>query len=408
MKRLVLAVLATLVAAPALAATDPAPGPGWKLERSVLLLRHGLRTPLETEAAVTGLNDLPLPAWKEPASLLTEHGVKATRLLGAYLRDWTAAGQILPANDCPAEGTVDIWTNSAARTISTGQALAEGLAPGCNVKVSHLPPGTRDPLFSPPSEMTGFKPEEAIASIRAEKGDPQSITAPYKAEIALMEKALGCDRRSPPCDIAGTKATLSLSADGKGIDMLGPIYITSGTAQVFLLQYLEGLPMKDVAWGRLDAGELARVSRLHALLFEVYARPHYMARHTAFKMAPRVLDALSADKGPALTLLIGHDNNVAALSSLLDVHFQVDGYGQDDPPIGGGLRFERWRDPAGAVWVRLAYVAQTPDQIRHLAPLSRTEPPFTEILPIPGCADTGDFCRIDRFTTLIGQALVSR
>jgi 4-phytase/acid phosphatase len=407
LKRRCLALLAATFLSHAAVAATPPPGAGWTLERAVFLLRHGLRTPLETEAAITGLNDQPLPSWKEPPSHLTSHGVEATRLLGSYLRQWAVTEQILPDQGCPDQGAIDIWTNSAARTIATGDAIAKGLAPGCEGLVSHLEPGMRDPLFSPANEMTGFSAADAIAAIRAEKGDPQQLTAPYKAEIALMEKALGCDRRNPPCDIAGTKATLSLSADGKGIDLLGPIYITSGTAQVFLLQYLEGMPSQNVAWGRLTADELARISRLHALLFEVYARPHYMARHTAFKMAPRVLDALSADKAPAMTLLIGHDNNIAALSSLLNVHFQVDGYGQDDPPIGGGLRFERWRDPAGAIWVRLAYVAQTPDQIRNLAPLTLDMPPFTAVLPIPGCAATKGICPVDRFGSLL-QAALSR
>jgi 4-phytase/acid phosphatase len=406
LKRHCLALLAAaFFSHAAWAATTPPPGAGWTLERSVFLLRHGLRTPLETEAAIQGLNDQPLPSWKEPPSHLTSHGIEATRLLGSYLRQWAVAEHVLPDQGCPARGAVDIWTNSAARTIATGSALADGLAPGCNIAVSHLEPGARDPLFSPADEMTGFKASDAIAAIRAEKGDPQSLTAPYKAEIALMEKALGCDRRDPPCDIAASKATLSLSADGKGIDLLGPIYITSGTAQVFLLQYLEGMPMRDVAWGRLNAAELARISRLHALLFEVYARPHYMARHTAFKMAPRVLEALSADKAPAMTLLVGHDNNIAALSSLLDVHFQVAGYGKDDPPIGGGLRFERWRDAAGAIWVRLAYVAQTPDQIRTLARLTPGLPPFTAVLPIQGCAKTNGICPMDQFAALLQKAL---
>lgn len=403
MKRLCLALLVTLLLPVATPAAEP--GPGWRLERSVLLLRHGLRTPLETEAAITGLNDKPLPGWTEPPSHLTAHGVAATRLLGAYLRRWSAEGGLLPAEGCPAAGAIDIWTNSAARTIATGSALAEGLAPGCPVTVGHLAPDARDPLFSPPPAMTGFDPKAAVAAIRAEKGDPQALTAPYGAEIALMEKALGCDRRTPPCDIANSPATLSVSADGKGVDLLGPIYITSGTAQVFLLQYLQGLPMQDVAWGRLDAGELARISRLHALLFEVYARPRYMARHTAFKMAPRVMEALRADTGPSLTLLVGHDNNIAALSALLDVHFQVEGYGVDDPPIGGGLRFERWRDPAGDIWVRLAYLAQTPDQIRHLTPLDKTRPPFSQFLPIPACAAHGGLCRLTELSAAIAAGL---
>jgi 4-phytase/acid phosphatase len=40
-------------------------------ERLVMLYRHGVRAPLETEAALDGLAHPPLPAWPVAASLLT-------------------------------------------------------------------------------------------------------------------------------------------------------------------------------------------------------------------------------------------------------------------------------------------------------------------------------------------------
>ncbi|WP_114392827.1 histidine-type phosphatase [Oleisolibacter albus] len=393
---LALSVLAPAVAAPA--AEQPPPG-DLALDRVVLLLRHGVRAPLPTEAAVTGLTEQPLPVWDTPASHLTPHGYEASVLLGRYDRQLLARWGLLPATGCPTPAQLSIWTNTAERTIRTGQGLAEGLAPGCPVEVGHLPGGQHDPLFEPEPALTGFDPAGAVAAIRAEIGDPQALTAPYGAEIRLMERALGCDRRPVPCDIANSKATLSVSADGRGIDLLGPIYITSGTAQVFILQYLEGMPLDQVAWGRLSVADLGRISRLHALLFDVYARPAVMARRTAIRLAPHIADRLSDPAAPALTVLVGHDNTIAAITSLLGVHFQMDGYGQDDPPIGGGLRFEVWRDRrSGDRSVRLVYQAQTMDQIRALTPLDPAHPPATQILVPCGPAAVNGRCPLTAVT----------
>ncbi|MGC7969895.1 AppA family phytase/histidine-type acid phosphatase, partial [Salmonella enterica] len=64
-----------------------------------------------------------------------------------------------------------IWTNTAARTIASGAALANGLAPGCTVPIGHLADGQTDPLFEPMriSPMP-FDGAAAIASVQAYTG----------------------------------------------------------------------------------------------------------------------------------------------------------------------------------------------------------------------------------------------
>lgn len=391
---------APLTAPPVLAAGAPP----LRLERVVMLIRHGVRAPLAGEAAVPGLVSDPWPSWDAVPSHLTAHGYQAARLMGAYQRRLLAAQGLLPADGCPAAGTVAIWTNSVERTIRTGDAMAEGLAPGCPLPVAHLPLDRRDPLFDPfEAGAATVDGAQAVAAIRRQIGDPAALTAPYGAEIGLIERALGCRRHQPPCDIAADPTRITAAADNRGIDLSGAVNTTSGTAQVLVLQYLEGMPPDQVAWGRLGRDDLTRVSRLHALLFEVYARPAYMARRKAVALAPRLLAALRDPAAPPVTLLVGHDDNIAAVAGLLGAHFQVDSYGQDDPPVGGGLRLELWRDAAtGAAYVRAAYQAQTMDQVRELRPLSLTAPPSTQVLRIPACALPGaDLCRLDDVAALL-------
>jgi 4-phytase/acid phosphatase len=405
------AIAALSASAPARAATDP---PGLQLERVVILQRHGLRAPLSGEAAES-LARQPWPKWTTSQSYLTAHGREGMRLFGAYDRQLFASLGLLPKDGCPAPGQIAVWTNSVERTIASGQAVAEGLAPGCAIAIDHLPLDQRDPLFDPfESGQVSIDAPAAVAAINAETGGARKLAAPYGAQIRTVETILGC--RGPgvakPCDIAAEPAAISLSQDGKGVDLSGAINTTSGTAQVFLLEYLEGLPMSQVGWGRASLARITAISRLHALLFDVYARPTYMAKRVAGPLGRRLLAAIDGDptagkSAPAVALFVGHDNNIAAVTALLGVHFQLGGYGYDDPPVGGALVFEVLREPkSGQAYVRTLYMAQTPDQLRHLTALDLKHPPSTETLKVEACAAPGaSLCTLEAFNALLGQRL---
>ncbi|KHM91740.1 phosphoanhydride phosphohydrolase, partial [Xanthomonas vesicatoria] len=87
-----------------------------------------------------------------------------------------------------------------------------------------------------------------------------------------------------------------------------------------------------------------------------------------------------------LSLFVGSDTHIAALSSLLGVHFHLPGYGADDPPPGGALLLGLWRQPDGTPVVRARYLAQSLDQLRTLAPLDLAHPPLQQELALDVCA----------------------
>jgi 4-phytase / acid phosphatase len=406
-----LAILGALASAGLCASAEPARPTslqlipkGYAVERVVLLYRHGLRAPLEEENGARAYADQPWPAWTTPPSLLTPHGREAMRQLGLYDRAWLAELGLLPKADCPDARQLDLWTNTEARTISSGEELAEGLAPGCQLTVGRLAPGQRDPLFDGGAARPNFDAAAAVKVIDAETGGPDALIAPHKAAIRTLETILGCRApdRAKPCDLAAQPGSLEASADGRGLKLAGPIDVTSGTAEIFLLQYGEGMPLARVGWGRATPQRLAQVSRLHALLFDIFDRSSVMARRTAAAMAPHVSALLAADGGPPVSILVGHDNNIAALASLIGAHFQVPGYGLDDPPLGGALGFMVLRAPGSdAKLVRVFYQAQSLDQLRTLAPLSLQHPPAVEPLK-PRCADGPEgLCRLGDLQALL-------
>ncbi len=402
----VAAFLATSLAGLSAGAHPAGPSEPLKVERVVMLYRHGIRAPLPGEAAVAAYAPPAWPVWGTTPSHLTPHGREAVRLMAAYDRQRLSAVGLLAAQGCPAAGRIQIWTNSQQRTIASGEAMAEGFAPGCGVEVGHLARDAEDPLFHAiEAKAVDFNGADAATSILAETGGPRALIAPYPSKVRAMERVLGCDAHSPPCDIGAAATDLKASADGGGLVLDGPISILSGTAQVFMLQYAEGLPLDQVGWGRATPQVLEDVSRLHALLFDVYARPRYMARRVGGPMARRISQILAADNAPAVSFFVGHDNNIAALTSLMDAHFKMDGYGYDDPPIGGALELQVLSDAKGGRFVAVYYQAQTPDQLRYLTRLSPASPPTRRELK-PGCLVKGErFCRLDAFLALVNRNL---
>jgi 4-phytase/acid phosphatase len=232
--------------------------------------------------------------------------------------------------------------------------------------------------------------------------------------MRTLQVILGCDAPgvAKPCDLAAAPGAVTVSADGRGVDLTGPIRTTSGIAQVLMLQYLEGMPLDQVGWGRADPSRLAEVSRLHGLLFDVYSRPDYIAPRVAGALGRRLLSAIEAgdhakSAKPRLAIFVGHDDNIAAISALLGVHFHMPGYGADDPPIGDALLFEVLRDPRdGARYVRVEMQAQTPEQLRALTPLDLAHPPSQVTLKPPGCAPTAiGLCGLADFEALLSRRL---
>lgn len=397
---------------PVLSKADLAPGDGYRVERAVIVYRHGLRAPLDTEIGALDYSKEAWPVWATANAELTPHGREALRLMGQYDRALFTKLGLLQTTACPEPDHLLIYSDSDSRSIGSGDELREGLAPGCQIAVQHKKAGASDLTFT--ANAPGAAPFDATSALRSinsyTKGGPGVLAAQTQAQTRILEEILGCRTpasSSQQCDIAAVPSRLD--ADNHGIGLTGPIMITSGTAEVLLLEYAEGMPMSEVGWGRADMAKLTAISRLHALLFDIFDRSPYMAQRTATEMAPRIRSLLTSSGGPKVTLLVGHDNNIAALTSLLGASFQIPSYGRDDPPVGGGLGFLLLTDTkTGKQFVQLFYHAQTLDQMRDLTSLSLKSPPATQILA-PKCAKgPKHLCSIEDLASLLtwpGQAL---
>ncbi|AXJ96684.1 MULTISPECIES: histidine-type phosphatase [unclassified Sphingomonas] len=401
MKRIML--MAALVAAPVAAQDAPVPA-GLTVDRVVLLMRHGVRPPTKAPPMPAGTADRPWPAWPVAPGYLTPHGRTAIARVAAYDRArWSAAGLVAKTGCTP----VRLVADSDERTIETARAYAGAFQPGCTPVIEHRPQDEPDPLFSPIDEQAvAFDPAAAQAAVLAAAG-PGGIAGEEARVRPLLTRldTILCGKPQAGCGIGGEPSGLAPARPGKRPKLSGALDRASTAAQILLLEYAEGKPMTDVGWGRATPADIAALAELHALEFRLLARPAYVARANLSLLAPLIADSLTKPNGARVTMISGHDTNVAAMGGLLDLHWQVPGLSRDDPSPGGAIVFERLRDAAGKGYVRALFRSQSIAQIRNLTPLTAGATPYVAVLAIPGCSARGiaGLCTAEAFAARLSQ-----
>lgn len=388
------------VASQAAATPDPAT---LKLQRVVMLMRHSVRPPTKSYVIPEGYAGDPWPEWKVPAGYLTPHGFKGAVLLGRWQREALSRRGLLSADGCPQDDVVVIWADTDQRTRKTGVGFAKGLAPGCGIQVGHTDGDRDDPLFDPfENRAVAYDPAVSKAAILAHVGgddlqDLSHVSVRLDKAFTRLDAILGCCSL-PLCKASGLPEGCTMGElhyvwekvdPYEEVDIVGPLSVGGTAAESILLEYANGMPMKDVGWGRASVEDLVLLSKIHAVEFNVLERVPYNAYRGATPILQRVLQVFDGKRPARLTVLVGHDNNVANVGGTLELHWHVPGYARDDQAINGTVGFELLTDGSGAKFVRAFYFAQGLRQLRELQPLDADHPPYFHYMPQPLCALPG-------------------
>ena len=130
MTRLIALIAAALVLAAGSAQAAP-----MHLVRVVLVTRHGVRPPTQSNADLAKYSDKAWPDWPVAPGELTPHGGETVKLMGETLREAYRAQGLLPRTGCAGPGQVTVWADGAdQRTRESGRITAEALQPGCGLK----------------------------------------------------------------------------------------------------------------------------------------------------------------------------------------------------------------------------------------------------------------------------------
>ena len=373
LKTAALALAGAMMTVPGLAA--PAPAPKWRIDRVVVVMRHGVRPPTKPEPLPEGMAPAAWPAWPVGWGELTPHGEQAVALSAAFDRASYAA---LLAGGCPG---LRVVADVDQRTLRTAEVYAGALAPGCPIRIEHVAPGAVDPRFSPFEAAVLMTPEAALTAARGAlpAGGLPALDQELAESYALAERILDC--RAQPCRLSPPASALS-APEGRA-KLRGALGTAGGFAQTLLLEYAEGKPMAEVGWGRASRADITALSALHAREFAITARPAAIAAAGARPLLAEVARALAAPDGPRVSLFVGHDANLAYLGGHLGLHWHARQFAPDDPPPGGALIFERWSNRHGRYRLTVRFRSASLDEIRSLAPL---KPDDTQQLDFAACA----------------------
>lgn len=355
--RLLVLLLSLLV--PSFAASEPL-----TLERAVLVQRHGVRAPTASEAKLAGMiTARAWPQWPVGPGKLTPHGAQVVALVGGAVGAYFSQQELLPAHGCPQEGAAVVWADGKdSRTRMSGTRLASSLAPGCGLKARHakLQKGQADPVFDSLRGACRLDDAEARsafdAALKARGGsllDAQGIAALNTLEAILRPATSSTLSPSTPSEPRIASYSLKLK---------GPVGTGGAISEMFLLQYAQGMPLADVAFGQAgNAAAIERLMPLHRAAISVTRELPYLAQHRGAVMARLILDTLDGQprhaspaigKEVRLLALAGHDTNLSNMAGIFHLDWSLPL--QPDPTAPAtALVFELWRDRASGT----AYVA---------------------------------------------------
>ncbi|EEV1766946.1 bifunctional glucose-1-phosphatase/inositol phosphatase [Escherichia coli] len=410
-KTLIAATVAgiVLLASNAQAQTVPE---GYQLQQVLMMSRHNLRAPLANNGSVLEQSTPnKWPEWDVPGGQLTTKGGVLEVYMGHYMREWLAEQGMVKSGECPLPDTVYAYANSLQRTVATAQFFITGAFPGCDIPVHHQEKmGTMDPTFNPviTDDSAAFS-EQAVAAMEKELGKLQLTDSYQLLEKIVNYKDSPACKEKQQCSLVDGKNTFSAKYQQEpGVS--GPLKVGNSLVDAFTLQYYEGFPMDQVAWGEIKSDQQWKVlSKLkNGYQDSLFTSPE-VARNVAKPLVSYIDKALVTDRtsAPKITVLVGHDSNIASLLTALDFKpYQL--HDQNErTPIGGKIVFQRWHDnKANRDLMKIEYVYQSAEQLRNADALTLQAPAQRVTLELSGCPiDANGFCPMDKFDSVLNEAV---
>ena len=358
-KALLLTALAAATCAAAQAESPALAPEGYTLEKVTILSRHGIRAPLVGYgSALAEATPHTWTPWKTEGGHLTPRGGELETRLAHYMDEWFDAVGLIKKDSCPTTDQLLVYANSLPRTIDTGKNFVKGAFPDCDITVHNLEEvGKMDNTFnpivrSPVDDAFVAKAEKSIDDMLGEGGFAK-LNERLAKNYQILETVLDYDH-SATCE------------KEKQCD-LDKIKNSTGAADSFILQYYEGYPANEVAWGKIETPEQWQaIVDLKNIYTDVLFTAPVLAKEAASPLLAFIQNSF-ADHGyqhplikdaqkAKVTLLVGHDSNVASLLALLQTAPYQLPEQYEKTPISGKVLFEQWRDKDGKALLKIEYI----------------------------------------------------
>ena len=380
-------LLAGMLSPPAFAQTPSSDG--YVLDKVVQVSRHGVRPPTESnEKLLTSVTQRQWPTWLVPLGNLTGHGYTGAVEMGRYRGQVLRTAGLIPKG-CPDASQLLVHASPLQRTKATAQALLDGMFPGCGLQPTYVA-GKQDALFQA-NEMpfAALDPVKAKAQILKALGGSveaaQARYAPYEERL----REVAC---LPAADCPYGKQEWKLEQNAKGRFSIKGLSAGANMGEVFRLEYSQGLPLDKVAFGHArTASQVSSLMLLTKAKYDFLNDIPYIASRGASELMNQIslelkqgtsLASTTAENTPPdvpLMLLVAHDTNISYLRTMLGFGWKLGDYLENNIPPVGTLQFERYKEvKTGDYFLRIAFEAQSMDQIRNLTPLNGAQIPLKQ------------------------------
>ncbi len=292
----------------------------------------------------------------------------------------------------------------------------------CPFAIQELANGV-DPLFHPSEALPGCKLEPE--RVKNAVGDLNPLAKQYNHQIVAEQNVLqycsrqlcekpGCVGSTPPPSSCTLPMLPSCTDAAKGqASIKGGLGVAQSFAEILFLQYAQGVHGSEFGFGKADKEKMLDILRLHTAVFDKVQRAKYVAERQGSNLLHHIVYALENGRDPGapggpykFIAYVGHDTNIANLAALLDLHWQLPEYPQDDMPPGGALVFELRQRPNQPPSVDAFFAAQSPDAMRnYTGPAPGHVPVKTDDVPVKirRCPPGGDICAMDDFVVPLAQ-----
>ncbi len=396
------------------------------LTKLVVVSRHGVRTPVAPHVELANWAAQPWPAWTQPPGSLTPRGAELATIMGRYYRQFASEAGGTTAAGCP---STYVYADNVERSQSTAKAILDGFAPNCGGMVRSRNDVRIDPIFHP-LEAGFCRLDPLVAQTRVLEragGDLNRVTRDMKPQFDALQSVLMCCKpalcsalgRGERCTLSELPTMLSPLPDGSGLAMLGALPIASSAAELLLLEYVDGLPLTEVGWGRATAGQMRDAWRLHTEQYDLLQRTPYLARKKGSALLSKVAAAVTSARSlgfgapdPAVrdarfVAYVGDDANLWNLAGMMDVSWLQTGYQRSQTPPASALVFEVRETQDKKLRVYTSFVSQSVEQLRNATPLTGDAQPLRTALRLPGCSSgaPGFPCSIEEFAIALRNSI---
>lgn len=370
----------------------------YDLSQVLIVSRHGLRAPLtDGDNVLTKATPYKWPHWNTDAGLLTTKGGALEVFMGSYFKDWLVDTKLVEKNGC--SDSLFVYTNTMPRTIATGQFFMDGAFPGCRVNIeTQQDMQARDPLFYQSVKDNSESFVKNNTNIIHDFIRASDLNASYQQLEQLIDykNSPNCKEQNQ-CNLSSEENIVSLEF-GKEPSIAGPLNKGFLMVDAFILQYYEGFPTNDIAWGKIKSDdEWKSLAKLRNGYIEAAYLQPAVAKNIISPLLNKV-DSLLPEKMSAndkkINVIVGHDTTVGPLLKAMEFNeYELPGQ-YEKTPIGGKLVFQRWTDKKdNKDYLKVEYIYQSADQMRNMTEFSLQNPPQRVTLSLKGCeVDGNGFC----------------